>query len=126
MNWILKHWRGEYSLKTSFWLNTILVNFIVSLPFSFVLIDLLQSGQENLFLRVLLNFQLLRILISVWQAVGVYRSSVYSLLSGKSFWGFVARVMVIVFTANAILSALMVWYHSEQVLGMWLKALEIS
>lgn len=126
MSWILKHWRGQYSLAISFWLNTILVNFIISLPFSFVLIDLLQAGKENLFLRVLFNFQLLRIIISVWQAVGVYRSSVYSLSFGKSFWGFAARVIVIVFTANAVLSALMVWYHGEQVLDMWLKALQIS
>lgn len=124
MNWLLKHWQGQYSLAVSFWVNTVLVNFILSLPFSFLFIGLLQAGEGNLFLRVLLNYQLFHIFVSVWQAVGVYRASARSESRGRTFWVFAARVAVIVWTANAVLSVLMIWQNSAVVLEMWLKVLQ--
>ena len=95
-NFIVKHWRGEYSLGVSYWLFGFLIAIFIGLlnatlgRFS----DALSlSTQKQGFL--ILAYYAVTIAVAVWQIVGVTRSaSAHVSRGGKYFWAMTAKVMV--------------------------------
>ena len=87
MNFIQKHWRGEYSLARSFWVNTILYNVFYSILFFAVYVIL----YKNLFVMMLIGF-----FIFIWQANGTWRSADrHTKETEKKFWPVVVKILIV-------------------------------
>ncbi len=94
-NYFLRHWRGELSLPVSYWLNGFLIGVVVGV--GFLLVKQLSSGSDEarplLWLVSLIAAWVLAVLLTIWQAVGVWRSATRYQQGGKSFWGGAAKVL---------------------------------
>lgn len=96
--YIARHWRGEFSLAQSYWVNGVLIG----LPFS-VYFRLADSVWQDDFVQspttfieaVFLPFTAYCILF-VWQGVGIWRSAGRRIEEGKAGWSWVARIVVVV------------------------------
>ncbi len=109
MNFIVKHWQGAYSLRKSFWVNYVALNFILSFAFAYFLLFWIRSGHTTGLERYLMNYYLISFGVSLWQAVGVYRSSVrYEKTTGKKVFPWIARMLTLFSTGHALLSFLMI------------------
>lgn len=94
--WFSRHWHGELSLATSFWLN----NVLLSIPAGFAVGalaawitatgDLLRSGS----LAVLVATPLL-LLFNTWAIVGAWRAARgYLEIGGAALWGRLAQLLL--------------------------------
>jgi hypothetical protein len=95
-NFIVKHWRGEYSLAVSYWLFGFLIAiFVAILPFALgELSNALNLGTETQGTLILANYAAIAA-VSVWQIVGVIRSaSAYVKHGGRYIWAAMATLMV--------------------------------
>lgn len=75
IKYLLKHWRGDYSLRVSFWLNYVLISVLLSLPLLLVGIlglNLIFSPQ-SLFIFTLC-YMAFGYICYLWQFVGTYRA----------------------------------------------------
>ena len=94
-NYFRRHWRGELSLPVSYWLNGFLIAVVVGV--GFVLVKYLSSGSDEarplLWLFSLIAAWVLAVLLTIWQAVGVWRSATRYQQGGKSFWGGAAKAL---------------------------------
>ncbi len=109
MNFFIKHWKGDYSLKRSFWINYVLLNIGLSFSFAYLLLYFIRSGRIDLIERSLMNYYLAVFLISLWQAVGIYRSSRrYEQQTGKKVLVWIARTLTLFSTAHNLLSFMMI------------------
>jgi hypothetical protein len=95
-NFFVRHWRGDYSLPRSYWVNSVLV----SMFFYLLTIGITSSGlSKNLDFRIsglwslgLIGFS---ILIGIWSAVGVWRSADHHVeRGGESRWASTAKVLM--------------------------------
>lgn len=96
MAYIVKHWRGELSLKTSFWVNLFLINLgfrIFQTWFDKA------SPIENPVLasRVTLIYVCIALaIVYPWQIIGLWRSANRHIQeTGKRFWAGSAKVLVV-------------------------------
>jgi uncharacterized RDD family membrane protein YckC len=93
-NYFRRHWRGELSLPVSYWLNGFLIGVVVGV--GFVLVKQLSSGSNEarplLWLVSLSAAWVLAVLLTIWQAVGVWRSATRYQQAGNSLWGGAAKV----------------------------------
>jgi hypothetical protein len=96
-NFLMKHWRGDYSLGFSYWvigsLLTVIVVAITTATGS-------SSGLRELGPRAsgaaILVFYGFVITLTLWQVVGIWRSAdKHSRRGGKAFWAGLAKVMVV-------------------------------
>ncbi len=109
MNIITKHWQGLYSLRFSFWVNYVALNFILSFAFASFLLFLIRSGHITGLERSLMNYYLIMFGVSLWQAVGVYRSSVrYEKSTGKKMFSWIARTLTLFSAGHSFVSFLMI------------------
>ena len=78
-SYVAAHWHGELPLAQSYWVNDVLVSFVFSI-FEQVLSAGLKSAHPSLFmvLVVLVLFEVVRLLVAVWQVVGTLRSAALS------------------------------------------------
>lgn len=87
MDYILKHWRGQHSLAKSFWINFILINFLIAIiNFSYSYFDYNYDPRRVAFFVFLFNiFNLC--LCWPWQMVGLWRASTRHMReTGKKLW----------------------------------------
>lgn len=111
INYIQRHWRGDYSLAWAFWINGI----IVSAAASFVL-----SVFSGIFSAMLSETTSLPIyiflivagiwLITLWSVVGIWRSA--NLFAGNIagdarrapvFWAYAAKLTILIGVLNLVL-----------------------
>ncbi len=105
ISYIKKHWQGEYSLRVSFWGNYIGINFLISFIYAFVILNLLYSDQIRELDRYLMNYYLISFGISLWQAVGVYKSAnYYEKDTGKKLFPWVAKMLTLFSAGYNLLS----------------------
>ncbi|MBW7989022.1 MAG: hypothetical protein FVQ84_03245 [Planctomycetes bacterium] len=97
VNYIRKHWRGEFSLAVSFWINLVLLNFLK------VLFEKLFSYNEIIenpviVARVVIIYAVFcYIVVYPWQIVGLWRSCNHHIEKcGKRFWALTSQGFVIV------------------------------
>ncbi len=109
MNFIIKQWQGAYSLRFSFWVNYVALNFGIGFVFAAFLLFMIQSGYLAELVRYLMNYYLIMFGVSLWQAVGVYRSSVrYEKTTGKKLFSWIARTLTLFSAGHSFLSFVMI------------------
>lgn len=97
-NYLIKHWRGDFSLPHSYWINaTLLVG-----GFTFLFAMAIGSlGEIINSLRIIsilsLVFWPLAICLWIWGVVGVWRSADNRVLrEGPSGWATIAKIMIVI------------------------------
>ena len=93
-NYFMRHWRGDLSLGVSYWANGMLGTFLVLFA-----ANMLVQMQDSVGLKWMavssLFIYALALLVSVWQAVGVWRSAgKHTSRGGNSGWATAARIAV--------------------------------
>lgn len=98
---IVKHWRGGYGLGVSYWLIGICVGLLSSL-FAWFITELywMEPWSVTIQLLMLLAPVISLCGLTVWQAVGVWRSAGWSIAINRrtrrtNFWAYAARVMTL-------------------------------
>ncbi len=105
---IARHWRGEYALAFSVWVNFAGVNALINGTILLLIApatDRLDSALTLFVLSVL--FWGLRVVLVAWQLVGIWRSAGNSIARRKAahrtyVWAVVARVWVVLAIAGVI------------------------
>lgn len=99
---LVKHWRGGYSLGVSYWLIGICIGLLSALFSWFVTeLYLMEPWSATIQLAMLLAPVVMLCALTVWQAVGVWRSAGWSIAINRrthrtNFWAYAARVMTLV------------------------------
>ena len=120
MNYIKKHWNGQYPLWVSFWINSILIYLLLGVPFSKLLSSPQVQQDQNLFLRILLYYQISILITSIWQYVGVYRSSkIYQEKTGNITLSNFSRIVVLSLLLGSIAVAYFILFNPDQILLAW-------
>lgn len=94
-NFFARHWRGEYSLPRCFWINYLLLNMIVSVWFGAHIKNLDTVEYLNYTLFLIIGINLINIFLTVWQAVGVWRSANNYTKRDLIDWGLGAKIVVV-------------------------------
>ncbi|BDU19691.1 hypothetical protein [Dyella sp. GSA-30] len=91
-SYIGAHWRGELPLAQSYWINVFLIGFLL-LIVETMMIPLLRAQHLSLtsLLVLLAIYTPLRLVVTVWQVVGTFRSAA---LSGSG-WAVVVNIVMI-------------------------------
>jgi hypothetical protein len=102
-NFLVKHWRGDYSLGFSYWVIGVLLTVIVD-TINTALVS--SSGLRELGLRATgaatLLFCGFVVTLILWQQVGIWRSAdKHSQRGGKAFWAGLAKVIVVLTLLHA-------------------------
>jgi ATP-dependent protease ClpP protease subunit len=97
-NYFLRHWRGELSLPTSYWVNGAVLTTIATVV---LMVGVEQMTRSNYSLRTISIATFACLLFSViawlWSVVGVWRSADHHVeRGGASVWATVAKFMVVV------------------------------
>ncbi|MBI3677321.1 MAG: ATP-dependent Clp protease proteolytic subunit [Proteobacteria bacterium] len=97
INYIRKHWRGEFSLPHAYWVNGVL--FGLPLNIYFRTIDAIVKYDQSFSPLWALEWIMLPIVMSIpffiWQIVGIWRSAGRSITEGRKFWAWIARIIMI-------------------------------
>lgn len=98
-DYLATHWRGGFSLGFAYWVNGVLVGllvFAVTLAVGYV-IQTRGIGLGITTIRLLIAFVVIGgLLVTVWQAVGIWRSaSAHVGRGGKQVWAVLAKVAVV-------------------------------
>jgi hypothetical protein len=121
-NYFLRHWRGERSLKFAWWINGALLGlgFVVALVALFVLCVELMETRPQTYLPVFCATYASIVTIATWQIVGIWRSGTRYRVSGKPFWGGLAKCVMLlavslhVWTGYVVLPKLRAIYEVVQ------------
>ena len=96
-NYLVRHWRGELSLPVSYWLNGTVSGVAVGLVIGGMayLINWQGDAEPVVWLSTLIASWILAALLTIWQAVGVWRAAIRYRQSSKDFWGGVAQMLTV-------------------------------
>ncbi|SFP53512.1 hypothetical protein SAMN05216229_103160 [Geopseudomonas sagittaria] len=96
-NFLVTHWRGDYSLGFSYWvIGSLLTIVVVAISAATGSINGLRELGPRTSGAVILAFYGFIIPLSLWQLVGIWRSAnKHSQRGGKAIWASLAKVMVI-------------------------------
>jgi hypothetical protein len=96
-NYLVRHWRGELSLPVSYWLNGTVSGLVVGFMIGGMayLINWQGDAEPVVWLSTLVASWILAALLTIWQAVGIWRSAIRYRQSGKDFWGGVAQMLTV-------------------------------
>lgn len=119
MNYLKKHWRGECSLATSFWVNTFAVNVVISLFQAWL-------GRQELVAhpvltaRLGLGYSLFLIgLVYPWQIVGLMRAATHHIAeTQKRGWASVVQLLIVLGVISTYLSIERDWAFYRDVFEM--------
>lgn len=93
-NYFIRHWRGDLSLGVSYWANGMLGTFLILFAAN-MLVEMRESVSLKWLAVLSLVLYALALLVSVWQAVGVWRSAgKHTSRGGNSGWATAARIAV--------------------------------
>lgn len=98
-NFIIKQWRGEYSLGISYWIFGFLVTIFVILISAFIGMaeGYVELGTKAYGFFIVGAFLLLYV-VTAWQLVGIWRASdKHTKRGGKLFWANFAKVIVVMY-----------------------------
>ncbi len=101
-NYILSHWNGSLSLAKSFWINGFILNIVFAIPL--VIAELSINKLSQTAATLFLIYFVLYIIYYIWVNIGIWRSSSKYISNKKNskFWGYTARVAVILSVLRAI------------------------
>lgn len=96
MLYIKKHWNGELSLSTSFWISIFIVNIVISLLEVLLLNFPITNNPVTISQISLIYSFVVLVFVYPWQMVGLWRSaSRYSIELNKSFWSIIIKVLIV-------------------------------
>jgi hypothetical protein len=109
-NYFARHWRGELSLPKSYWVNGIVFGFLVGVAVAALgfTVNSRAEAQPVVWMVTLIATWVIVALFTMWQAVGVWRSATYYKMSGKHFWGGLAKAVTVVGVLNLAYNGLFV------------------
>ncbi|MGJ5040806.1 MULTISPECIES: RDD family protein [unclassified Bradyrhizobium] len=96
-SYLARHWRGELSLPVSYWVNGALLGVIATLAIEVVTALVAQQGfdaQPLPALVLMCVIWLCILLFTLWQTVGIWRSSTRYSGGDNGAWGGLAKIMV--------------------------------
>lgn len=111
MQFIKKHWKGDYPLWRSFWINFILVDVILIVGFALFLSYYLSD--KEMFIRLLFNYSIIAVFIAIWQTVGIYRSA-EKYKTEKKYLPFLAQLFSISCLIRTIMSLSSLLFSPEE------------
>jgi hypothetical protein len=93
--YLARHWRGELSLPASFWINGVFIFFLFSVLVGPALKVALRGDYNPIIASALLaSLLLVRILVCVWQIVGIWRAAInHAKLRGRRLWPFLTKLI---------------------------------
>tara|TARA_B100000315_G_scaffold236680_1_gene252724 strand:- start:830 stop:2362 length:1533 start_codon:yes stop_codon:yes gene_type:complete len=97
-SFIARHWKGELSLATSFWINLFLLNIVITVIY-ITIETLFEKNQFDPRLSFLLFFimNIALIIIYPWQLVGTWRAANNHVQqTQRSFWAGWAKVLLVI------------------------------
>jgi hypothetical protein len=96
MNYICKHWHGKLSLAVSFWINFVILNFVIRLLWKFCCYNKIIENPV-ISARVIVVLGVFAFLIVYpWQIIGLWRScNNHIQKSGRYFWVRASQVLVV-------------------------------
>jgi hypothetical protein len=93
-SYFIRHWRGDLSLGVSYWANGMLGTFLVLFAAN-MLVEMRDTVSLQWLAVLSLVLYALALLVSAWQAVGVWRSAgKHTSRGGNSGWATAARIAV--------------------------------
>jgi hypothetical protein len=104
MNFVRKHWRGEYSLPRSYWLHGSLLSILVMSPLDLILYyytetqEATETPYAGLWALSLLIYFLFSVTFAIWSTGGIWRSATHR----GGFWAGTAKVMLVLGWLSAI------------------------
>jgi len=94
--YIKKHWNGEFSLSTSFWINIFIVNILISLLEVLLLNFPITNNPVTISQISLIYSFVVLVFVYPWQIVGLWRSAgKHSIELNKSFWSIIIKVLIV-------------------------------
>lgn len=103
-NFIVKHWRGDYSLGISYWVFGSLLTVVVVAIATMIgsTSDSHDLGAESSGFIILTSY-IFFIALTIWQLVGIWRSAdKHHQRGGKRIWAGLAKVMVVLGLFSAV------------------------
>lgn len=96
-NFLVKHWRGDYSLGFSYWvIGSLLTVIVVAITTAIGSSNGLREFGPRASGTAILVFYGFVVTLTLWQLVGIWRSAdKHSQRGGKAFWAGLAKVMVV-------------------------------
>jgi len=96
LSYINRHWNGDLSFFTSFWVNVFLVNILISL-FEVLLLNFpITSNPVTISQTSLVYSFLIFVFVYPWQIIGLWRSvGKYSIEANKRLWPGIVKVLII-------------------------------
>jgi hypothetical protein len=93
-----RHWRGELSLPTSYWVNGVLLLLPFNIYFQIAQAIARSDPPHNplAYLYLFTIPALIALPLQIWAGVGIWRSAGVRFASGKKGWSVVARIVVVV------------------------------
>jgi hypothetical protein len=106
--YVVQHWRGELSIAKTFWINWVLLGFVIRLV-SDIQDHLVQSTSKGSFstypgllFNLGLSFSLAA--VSIWQLVGMWRAATRHWSAGQGLWSGLPRKLCILGAMSASLA----------------------
>lgn len=123
-SWVARHWRGELTLKQSYWINMGLL----SIPFALIGAVLGASGETvfadapRVFSAVMLAVLASCFVVGPWQIVGVWRAATrHVATTGRRLWArsaqVVSAVSAVALALQLVAVAPLAWHLTHFVLG---------
>ncbi len=109
-NYFARHWRGELSLPKSYWVNGLVFGFLVGVAVASLGYGVNSRGEAQpvVWMATLIATWVIIALFTMWQAVGVWRSATHYKMSGKHFWGGLAKAVTVLGVLNLAYNCLFV------------------
>jgi hypothetical protein len=96
-SYITRHWKGELSLPVSYWVNnTVLSIAIMALLLTAPWREFVEKS-PRVYSAAIVGVWVLLLLVTLWQAIGTWRSADAYVRAGKpTFWAHAARIALII------------------------------
>jgi hypothetical protein len=92
--YILEHWKGNFSLAKSYWLNFILIP-LLSIIILGILIPFIKDAKPQTYISIILLTT--APIPMIWGGIGAWRSaSMHKSNTGKNFWSTVVHILVVI------------------------------
>lgn len=102
-SYFTRHWRGELSLVTSYWINTALVSAVLTASLTAVLQGVDITHWPKVFSLIVLAMWAILYIVTPWQIVGCWRSSAnHERKTSRVFWPRVVQVLLVLGTIQSV------------------------